>query len=98
MEKKYLKVVIGMVVLFALGLVLFYMFSAGLGDGLEKTMENNGVQEQPPVYNAPLSYGEDYMTTLLMGLIGFGATFAVIYGLLRVAKKRKLAEHNADRE
>ena len=92
---RYLKAVLGIVVLFAIGLVFYFMFSATYGDGLEKTMEESGIQEHVPVYTAPFAYGDDYFAALVAGLIGGGITFGIVYGYLRVARrKRSEAESN----
>ncbi|CAD5243749.1 PDGLE domain-containing protein [Thermococcus camini] len=54
-------------------------------DGLEATMEKVGLEEKP-VYQAPLDYGETWGQSLIMGLVGIGLTFAVGYGLAKLAK------------
>jgi len=69
-EGRYQKATIIMLALFAIGLVGFFIFSAGCGDGLEATMENAGAGESS-YFSAPLSYGDDYPHALLSGIIGF---------------------------
>ncbi|MEM2943889.1 MAG: hypothetical protein QXN93_05075 [Methanomassiliicoccales archaeon] len=88
-DKKILKAILGIVALFAVGLVLYFIFSAEYGDGLEKTMENAGVEEGEPIYHAPLDYGEDYITAFFAGLVGFVLVFAISYGYFRIAAKRE---------
>jgi preprotein translocase subunit Sss1 len=78
MEKRYLKAAAAILVVFAIGLVGFYVFSSMYGDGLEKTMEDSGVSEGEPVYHAPLDYGGDYATSLIMGLVGFAIVMLVV--------------------
>lgn len=83
------KAVLGIVVLFAIGLMLYFMFSATYSDGIEKTMEQSGIQEHRPVYTAPFAYGDDYFTALVAGLIGAGITFGTVYGYLRVVRRKR---------
>jgi len=75
--KGYPLTIVVVLVIFAIGAVGYWIFSSGLPDGLEKTMEDAGVEEQPPVYQAPLNYGEDYASYVLMGLIGFASVLLV---------------------
>lgn len=78
-SRRYLLGILGIIVIFSIGLVLFFMFSADYGDGLEKTMENAGVEEGEAVYSAPLDYGENYPASFVMGAVGFAATLGFIY-------------------
>ncbi len=64
--------------IFALGLVFFFIFSAPHGDGLEHTMEEADVEEGEPVYEAPLDYGDNYLTAFAMGVVGFFTVLLVI--------------------
>jgi len=87
-SRQMLKAAAVMLVAFAVGLVFYFSFSAAFGDGLEKTMENAGVEEREPVYKAPLSYGDSYSMALVMGIAGFAAVLgcAFLFGKL-LAKK-----------
>jgi len=80
-ERRSLLAIAGILVAFAAGLVLFFIFSAPYGDGLERTMEHGGVEEPEPVYHAPLDYGDSYAVALVMGIVGFaivlGSAFLV---------------------
>ena len=87
LNKKDLMIFSVIIILFAIGLVGFYIFSAPYGDGLEKTMENAEVEESEPVYTAPLDYGENYQTTFFLGVIGFAVTLFGVYGLSWVLRK-----------
>jgi len=80
----------GLVVLFALGLVGFYQYSADKGDGLEVTMEEGDVEEEGQVWSAPLEYGDDYTRSLTMGLLGFTflAVLTLAYGHLLRRRQR----------
>ena len=81
-RKRVLAVIVVLVV-FTIGTVGYWIFSAGMPDGLERTMENAGIGEQEPVYKAPMDYGGDYPMYILMGAVGF---FAVLISALGIAK------------
>lgn len=87
----YLKASAIILVLFSIGLVGYFAFSAAFPDGLERVMEDNGVEEGEPIYSAPLSYGEDYWGALLAGLAGFALTFVLVYLYLKGMKARNKA-------
>jgi hypothetical protein len=89
MRKRYVKAFMALMVLFAIGLVGFFAFSAMYGDGLERTMEDNGISEGEPIYTAPLSYGDNYGGALLAGIIGFAIVFGVLFLYLRIVKARR---------
>ena len=78
-KRKDLIIISGIIILFGIGLVGFFMFSAPYGDGLEKTMEEAEVKESEPVYQAPLDYGDNYALAFFMGCIGFAITLFAIY-------------------
>lgn len=86
---RYAKAAIGIMAIFAVGLVLFFIFSSGYGDGLENTMEEAGVEEQDPVYSAPLDYGEDWPTAFLAGIVGFAVVFVVVIAYLKISNRKK---------
>lgn len=81
----YVKAVVGIMLLFALGLVFFFAFSADLGDGLERTMEEGDAGEESSGYEAPFGYGDDHGSAFVAGIIGFLVvlTVAIGYGKLR---------------
>ena len=83
-DKKYLKAIIGIALAFSIGLIFFFIFSASYGDGLERVMENAGVKEGKILYKAPLNYGNNYFSVLLMGFVGFFIILFIIclYGKL----------------
>lgn len=87
-ERRYVKAIAGIIAIFAVGLVFFFLFSAAYGDGLERTMEEAGLEEQDPAYQAPFSYGDDYPAALLAGILGFGLTFGVIFTFFKATKKK----------
>jgi cobalt/nickel transport protein len=82
------RVLLGIAVILAAGLVFFYMFSAPYGDGLENTMEEGEVEESESVHDAPLDYGDDYGSTLVMGLVGLTIMILLVYGLARAMPDR----------
>ena len=82
------KATLAIVVLFSIGLVGFYIFSAPYGDGLEVTMEKAGVEEGEAHWTAPLDYGENYWSSLAMGIVGYALTFGLLYVLLSVMRVR----------
>ena len=82
-NRKRILAVIVVLGIFIIGAVGYWIISAGMPDGLERTMENAGVGEQGSVYQAPLDYGGDYPMYILMGAVGF---FAVLISALGIAK------------
>ncbi len=86
-RKKDLLIFAGIIILFSIGLIGFYIFSAPYGDGLEKTMESADVEEAEPVYTAPLDYGDNYLYTFSLGCIGFAVTLLIIYLLTWLLRK-----------
>lgn len=77
---------------FALVLPLYFVYSAEGEDGLERTMSDAGVGEGEPVFSAPFSYGENYLAGLLAGLIGFLAVMLVSLGALSALRRVRSAE------
>lgn len=94
LDKKNMRVFAGIFIVFAVGLVGFYLFSADYGDGLEVTMENGGVSESEPVYSGPLDYGENYTSSLLMGIVGFFTTLIVSYSAIRILRKKNASRRD----
>lgn len=75
--------------MFAIGLLFYFAFSASLGDGLERTMEDAGIEEQEGTYSGLLSYGDDYPAAFAAGLMGAGMTFVVVYAFFRISRRRR---------
>jgi hypothetical protein len=94
MESRYMKAIAVILIAFSIGLVGFYAFSAMYGDGLEKVMEENGIGEGEPVWTAPLNYGEAYLGSLFMGIVGFFIVLFIFLGIYLVVKKRKKSSHS----
>jgi cobalt/nickel transport system permease protein len=79
---------IAVLVVFALALPLYFVYSSEGEDGLERTMSDAGEEEGEPLLSAPLDYGEDYIAALLAGMFGFVATSLAALGVLAVLRSR----------
>ena len=77
-----------LLVILAVGLALFFAFSADLSDGLEKTMELGEVEEGKPYYRAPLDYGSGYFASLLAGLLGLTLILLIVIGFGVIVRRR----------
>jgi hypothetical protein len=93
LEKKFLISIFSIIVLFGIGLVFFYIFSAPYGDGLEKTMEIAGVTESEPIFQAPFDYGTNYITSLIVGCIGFFLVLCIFIIIGRTLRKKNETKH-----
>lgn len=87
-NKKNLLIIAGIIVLFAVGLVGYFEFSEPYGDGLEKTMEEGGIEESEPLYNAPLDYGDNYILAFSMGCLGLAVILFIIFFLGKLIRKK----------
>jgi hypothetical protein len=87
--KTYSKPISAIIIIFAIGLVAYFIFAAPYGDGLEKTLETAGIEEHDPIYKAPLDYGDVYHITFIMGMLGFIITLCSLYILLKCMRRRK---------
>ena len=90
--KSYAKAALGVVIIFAIGLVGFFIFSASYPDGLERIIEGQGLGE--PVYNSPLDYGSGYSTMLFMGIVGSVLILGVILAYLKLADRKRARAEN----
>lgn len=82
------RVILAILCIFAVGLIFFFLFSAPYGDGLEKTMEEGEIEEGEPVYEAPLDYGDNYMASFAMGVVGFFVVLLVLLVLGRILGRK----------
>lgn len=73
-------------IVFALALPLYFLYSSEGADGLEKTMEDAGVIESEPLLTSPFSYGETYFAALFAGILGFLAVALAGLGVMRVLR------------
>ena len=74
---------------FAILLSLYYVFSHGMGDSLDKTIEQGNGTQGGSTYNPPFSYGGSYLESLALGTLGMVLVFAVFYSLLLVMRRRR---------
>jgi ABC-type Fe3+ transport system permease subunit len=77
-------------VVFAILLPLYYVFSYGRNDSLERTIEQGNGAHGNSTYNAPFSYGGSYLGSLAFGILGMVLVFVVFYALLLVMRKRRM--------
>jgi len=80
--------VAGIILVFAIGLIGYFVFSADYGDGLENTMEKAEVEEEEPLFSAPFDYGESYPLALSMGFLGLTVTLTGIYLVGKIMRKK----------
>ena len=74
---------------FAVFLPMYYVLSYGKSDGLESTLQQGSNSGTDGTYNAPLSYGENLVESLVYGIIGIVVVFAVFYALLLAVRRKK---------
>jgi cobalt ECF transporter T component CbiQ/cobalamin biosynthesis protein CbiM len=86
-RRDYIKAGAITLAVFAVGLVGFFLFASAYPDGLERLLGSVGFEEGTPIFQSPLSYGEDYLTMLMAGLIGFAAIILMLYTLLKTMRK-----------
>jgi hypothetical protein len=90
MDRKYITASIGILLVFAVGLVGFFLVSDGVPDGLDHALEEHGTgEESEPLWSAPLDYGSNYFASLLMGIVGFFITLVLVYGVVKLRKTIK---------
>lgn len=90
-ERSYIpaiKAVAMMFLIFTVGLVFFYLFVADKPDALETTLGRFGVSEKT-YYNAPLSYGDTYSQSLLLGMAGSLFLLLLAWAVSDVLRRRK---------
>jgi hypothetical protein len=90
MNRSYMIAIVGILLAFSIGLIAFFLVSDGVPDGLDKTLTDHGSgEESEPVWTAPLDYGSNYFSALLMGILGFFITLLVVYGIVKLRKSIK---------
>ncbi|HEY7589062.1 MAG TPA: hypothetical protein VIB49_10020 [Thermoplasmata archaeon] len=96
MNGRYVKAVVGLVVVFAVFIPVFYFLSYGKNDGLQQAVSEGGGNPEPdPVWTSPFSYGSSPLETFLFGLLGFALIFLLVYGLVRLARVRRVKHETA---
>lgn len=73
-------------IVFALMIPLYIIYSSEGRDGLEQTMEEADTEDGSPLLSAPFSYGETYLQVLMAGIIGFLLVCLAALAILRVLK------------
>lgn len=87
MERKHAVACLAVLLAFSIGLVGFFLVSNGMPDGLDKTLQQHGTgEESEPVWTAPLDYGSNYLSSLIMGIVGFFITLLAVYGVVKLRK------------
>lgn len=81
---------LSILLVFALALPLYFLYSSEGEDGLERTMSDAGIDEQDQVLSAPFSYGEEYFAALFAGLLGFLVVALVALGLMKTLGRKAL--------
>jgi ABC-type Fe3+ transport system permease subunit len=79
-------------VVFAILLPLYYVFSYGKNDSLERTIEQANGNQGGSTYTAPFSYGGNFLESLIFGILGMILVFAVFYALFLVMRKRRMRD------
>jgi len=83
---------VAILIVFALALPLYFIYSADGGDGLEVTMDEAGVSEGEPLLTSPFSYGETYFAALFAGILGFVTVALAGLGIMKVLRAARPAE------
>jgi hypothetical protein len=89
-NKSLLIGLVGVLTLFMVLVPVYFAFSNGLPDGLDKQLQQNHIQEKKSVYTPPfgqlIDYGSDVPSYIINGLIG-GAVVLSIGVLLALILK-----------
>ncbi|OGS56709.1 MAG: hypothetical protein A3K60_02465 [Euryarchaeota archaeon RBG_19FT_COMBO_56_21] len=91
-SSKTLQASLAVLVVFALALPLYFLYSSEGMDGLERTMDDAGIEEENAMLASPFGYGESYFAVLFAGVIGFVAVALIALGLLRAIGSTKFRE------
>ncbi|NOZ92348.1 MAG: cobalt transporter [Dictyoglomi bacterium] len=71
---------------FILVFILLIPFASTSPDGLENAMEHFSVAEHA-IYNAPLSYGDSFITGVIAAIIGMALVSGILYIYIKLTKK-----------
>jgi cobalt/nickel transport system permease protein len=83
---------IAIIIVFALTLPLYFLYSSQGRDGLEKVMQNAGTSDGRPVISAPFGYGQSYFSALFAGILGFLAVALVATLILKLVRMKAARE------
>jgi cobalt/nickel transport system permease protein len=82
------RAVIAILVVFALALPLYFLYSSQGKDGLEKAMQQGGSAGGKPLISSPFGYGQSYFSALFAGILGFLAVALVATLILKLVRMR----------
>lgn len=86
MNQRYVKAVLVLLILFLVFLPLYYLFSYGNPDGLQKAVSQGDGGTDQPIWQGLFGYGTNPVETFLVGVLGLVIVFLLAYGLLRVTR------------
>lgn len=92
LSSRIVQATVAVLIVFALALPLYFVYSSEGADGLEMTMENAGVAETEPILTSPFSYGETYFAALFAGILGFLAVALVGLAVMKALGTYRTAE------
>lgn len=92
LSSKIAQATVAILIVFALALPLYFVYSSEGADGLEKTMDDAGIGEGEPLLASPFSYGETYFAALFAGMLGFVAVALVGLGVMKLMRAERPAE------
>ncbi len=95
-NKGVILALIGVFILFALLVPVYWTVSNGSPDGLDKLLEQQNVEAKAPVYSPPLAELQDYGLSMPLYVVsGTLGGLAVLVVLILIGKALKHDEHTA---
>lgn len=82
------RAVVSILIVFALMIPLYIVYSSEGRDGLEQTMIDSGSGESSPLLAAPFDYGESYLQILMAGILGFLVVCMSSLAIMKLLKVR----------
>ena len=86
------RAVVAILIVFALALPLYFLYSSQGRDGLEKTMQDSGTTDGRPIISSPFDYGQNYFSALFAGILGFLAVALVATMILKLVRMKTVRE------
>lgn len=80
------RAVASILIVFALMIPLYIVYSSEGRDGLEQTINESGLEESSPFLAAPFDYGETYLQILMAGILGFLAVCVASLTIMRLLR------------